>query len=78
MHLIIVSIEKPQIKDLETSSNQLVEEGDPVFLTCDCSGWPTPNIKWSKVAGGLLPTGGQEHAVFNLYFIICNFLINID
>lgn len=54
--------EKPQIKDLETSSNQLVEEGDPVFLTCDCSGWPTPNIKWSKVAGGLLPTGGQEHA----------------
>ncbi|XP_063416857.1 protein amalgam-like [Mytilus trossulus] len=58
--------EKPQIMDLLTSSNQLVEEGDPVQLTCNCTGWPRPNVRWSKVAGGLLPSGGQEYAGYTL------------
>lgn len=65
---VFVLAEKPQIMDLLTSSNQLVEEGDPVQLTCNCTGWPKPNVKWSKVAGGLLPSGGQEYAVRHFHF----------
>lgn len=62
----IVVTEPPQIMDLLTSSNQLVDEGDPVQLTCNCTGWPLPRVKWSKLAGGLLPTGGQEYAGYVL------------
>lgn len=65
--------ENPQIMDLLTSSNQVVEEGDPVQLTCNCTGWPLPNVKWTKVAGGLLPTGGQEFAGYVLNLGVARF-----
>lgn len=51
----------PQIADLETDSDMTVKVGDPVSLKCNATGRPFPIVKWEKLAGGLLPTGGREH-----------------
>ncbi|KAK3083129.1 hypothetical protein FSP39_014724 [Pinctada imbricata] len=51
----------PQIDDLRTSSDISVTVGDPVELRCNATGRPFPIVKWEKLAGGLLPTGGREH-----------------
>lgn len=56
--------EKPQIIDIKTSSNTVVEEDDTnVELLCDASGIPKPVISWTMVGGGVLPTGGRELTV---------------
>ncbi|XP_061189359.1 protein amalgam-like [Saccostrea echinata] len=51
----------PQIADLETDSDMTVKVGDPVSLKCNATGRPFPIVRWEKLAGGLLPTGGREH-----------------
>ncbi|XP_041372992.1 protein amalgam-like [Gigantopelta aegis] len=53
-------IESPQIADLQTSSDTTVKEGDHISLSCNASGRPFPLVWWSRMAGELLPTGGQE------------------
>ncbi|XP_048247837.1 protein amalgam-like [Haliotis rufescens] len=52
--------EVPRISDLSTSSDTTVKEGDKVMLRCNATGRPFPTVAWSRMAGELLPTGGQE------------------
>ncbi|ELU00248.1 hypothetical protein CAPTEDRAFT_184217 [Capitella teleta] len=44
-----------------TSNTISVEENDKVNLTCGASGYPTPNITWVRVNGGLLPNEELRH-----------------
>ncbi|KAL5020035.1 hypothetical protein ScPMuIL_002927 [Solemya velum] len=56
----LIATEQPQIIDLQTSSNTLLLEGQDVDLRCNASGRPAPLVKWQRMAGGTLPTGGRE------------------
>ncbi|XP_076446793.1 protein amalgam-like [Babylonia areolata] len=57
----LVIVEKPQIADLETSTDVSKNEGVSLDLKCHATGRPTPSIKWTRMAGELLPSGGREH-----------------
>ncbi|ESO89775.1 hypothetical protein LOTGIDRAFT_96129, partial [Lottia gigantea] len=59
-------IEKPQIADLQTSSDIVAKQGDDIMLRCNATGRPFPVVKWRRLAGELLPTGGQELREFNM------------
>ncbi|XP_067677726.1 protein amalgam-like [Haliotis asinina] len=52
--------EVPRISDLATSSDTTVKEGDSVMMRCNATGRPFPIVSWSRMAGELLPSGGQE------------------
>lgn len=56
---LISSLEKPQIIDIDTSSDSTVEEGDRIVLECAAGGIPTPRISWQMAGGGVLPSGGR-------------------
>ncbi|CAG5127980.1 unnamed protein product [Candidula unifasciata] len=53
-------VQKPQISDLDTSSDMSKNADDPARLECYATGRPTPLIKWTRMAGELLPSGGTE------------------
>jgi hypothetical protein len=55
--------EIPQIADLETSSDVSKSEGESLTLRCNAYGRPNPKVKWTRMAGELLPSGGREHLV---------------
>ncbi|KAK6173215.1 hypothetical protein SNE40_016708 [Patella caerulea] len=59
-------VETPQIADLQTSSDTIVKDGDKVDLWCNATGRPFPLVKWSRLAGEILPTGGQELRAYHL------------
>ena len=46
-----------------TSNTVSVKENDNVNLTCDASGYPTPNITWVRVNGNVLPNEELRHRV---------------
>lgn len=56
----LVIVETPQIADLETSSDVTKSEGEALTLQCHATGRPTPMVKWTRMAGELLPSGGRE------------------
>ncbi|KAH9504470.1 hypothetical protein Btru_062862 [Bulinus truncatus] len=56
LHVIMV----PQISDLDTSNDMTKSADDPAKLECYANGIPKPLIKWSRMAGELLPNGGKE------------------
>lgn len=58
-----VCTESPQIADLETSSDVTKNEGQTLQLTCYATGRPKPQVKWTRMAGELLPNGGREYLV---------------
>ncbi|XP_069115476.1 protein amalgam-like [Argopecten irradians] len=60
----ITVVDPPKILDLLTDSDMTVEEGNPLSLRCNATGVPFPKVKWERLAGGLLPSGGAEHADF--------------
>nr|KAI8746180.1 protein amalgam-like [Biomphalaria glabrata] len=51
---------KPQISDLDTSNDMTKNADDPAKLECFATGIPKPLIKWTRMAGELLPNGGKE------------------
>ncbi|XP_025087555.1 protein amalgam-like [Pomacea canaliculata] len=53
-------VEKPQIADLATSSDVTKSVGESLTLQCAASGRPTPLVKWTRMAGELMPSGGRE------------------
>jgi len=53
-------VQKPQISDLETSSDMTKKADDEALFECFATGRPTPLVTWSRLAGELLPTGGTE------------------
>jgi len=57
----LVIVETPQIADLETSSDVSKSEGESLTLQCHANGRPDPKVKWTRMAGELLPSGGREH-----------------
>lgn len=57
-------VDIPKILDLLTDSDMTIEEGNPLSLRCNATGVPFPKVKWERLAGGLLPSGGSEHADF--------------
>ncbi|KAL8573237.1 hypothetical protein ACOMHN_006648 [Nucella lapillus] len=57
----LVIVEKPQIADLETSNDVSKSEGESLMLNCHATGRPSPSVKWTRMAGELLPSGGREH-----------------
>ncbi|XP_033757855.1 protein amalgam-like [Pecten maximus] len=59
-------VDPPKILDLLTDSDMTVEEGNPLALRCNATGVPFPKVKWQRLAGGLLPSGGAEHADFTM------------
>ena len=52
-------LEKPQIIDIQTSSDSTLEEGDSYTLECAAGGIPQPRISWQMAGSGILPTGGR-------------------
>lgn len=56
----LVIVETPQIADLETSSDVTQSEGEALSLRCSATGRPTPRVRWTRMAGELLPSGGRE------------------
>ena len=52
-------LEKPQIIDIQTSSDSTIDEGDSFTLECAAGGIPEPRITWQMAGGGILPTGGR-------------------
>lgn len=57
----LVIVESPVISDLETSSDVSKSEGESLTLKCYAAGRPEPKVKWTRMAGELLPSGGREH-----------------
>lgn len=53
-------VQKPQISDLDTSTDMTKNADDPAKLECYANGRPKPLIKWTRMAGELLPNGGTE------------------
>uniref|UniRef100_A0A0B7B2C0 Ig-like domain-containing protein n=1 Tax=Arion vulgaris TaxID=1028688 RepID=A0A0B7B2C0_9EUPU len=53
-------VQKPQISDLDTSSDMTKNADDSAQLECYATGRPVPLIKWTRMAGELLPNGGTE------------------
>jgi limbic system-associated membrane protein len=53
-------VQKPQISDLDTSSDMSKAADDTAKLECYARGRPNPLIKWTRMAGELLPNGGTE------------------
>ncbi|OWF43750.1 protein amalgam-like [Mizuhopecten yessoensis] len=59
-------VDPPKILDLLTDSDMTIEEGTLFSLRCNATGEPFPKVKWERLAGGLLPSGGAEHADFTM------------
>ena len=55
--------EVPRISDLDTSSDMTKNFDMDADLKCYASGRPTPLVKWTRMAGELLPGGGTEFQV---------------
>ncbi|GFN79713.1 opioid-binding protein/cell adhesion molecule homolog [Plakobranchus ocellatus] len=53
-------VQIPQISDLDTSSDMTKTVDMDASLECYATGRPEPLIKWTRMAGELLPNGGTE------------------
>jgi len=54
-------VQRPQISDLITSSDMTKKAKDEATFDCHASGRPQPIVKWSRLAGELMPNGGTEY-----------------
>jgi len=57
----------PTIIQGQTIQTVNVDEGYNVSMTCDATGYPTPNISWVRVNGETLPPPYSRYAV-----VVCN------
>ena len=70
-----MTLEKPSIDPLKTSSDIDVTIGDNIELTCDAYGRPEPLIKWTRAGNGMLPGGGYVKLVRSLQLSLQYYLI---
>ena len=63
----LVVLVPPAIIKAKTSHTITVEQGHPVNLTCDASGYPSPNVTWVRVNGNPLPNGKLRQMGHFLY-----------
>jgi hypothetical protein len=56
-----VSVVYPPFMDpMQTSSDEEIQEGSSLDLSCNATGRPTPLIEWSRLGGTLLPIGQEK------------------
>lgn len=55
----------PDIVDVQTSHDMMVQEGDNVTLRCGAIGSPSPTIEWRREKGKpILSVGSKESRCF--------------
>jgi len=63
----LMFVVRPYMDPQQTSSDQAVDQGDDVELTCNATGRPAPTIEWSRLGGALLPIGQEKLQVYYVY-----------